>query len=124
MKRVIVIPVAIIAFLALAFVTTNAYRVPTFAQTLRADRPPTVKTVHLTVNGLKCVGTSRLFAEQIAEVPGVVSLTTYARTHAAIVEYDPTLTDPVTIRAAAVEPIVLEGQVYNVFEVVGERDAN
>ena len=124
MKRVIVIPVAIVAFVALAFVTTNAYRVPTLVQTLRADRPSTVKTVHFTVNGLKCVGTSRLFAEQIAEVPGVVSLTTYARTHSAIVEYDPTRTDPATIRAAAVEPIVLEGQVYNVFEVVGERDAN
>jgi hypothetical protein len=124
MKRVIVIPVAIVAFVALAFLSTNAYRVPTLQQALSAVRPPTVKTVHLTVNGLKCVGTSRLFAEQIADVPGVVSLTTYARTHTAIVEYDPALTNPETIRAAAVEPIVRDGQVYNVFEVVGERDAD
>jgi len=124
MKRVIVIPVAIVAFVALAFVTTNAYRVPTLVQTLGAARPSAVKTVHLTVNGLKCRGTSNLFARQIEDVPGVVSLTTYARTHSAIVEYDPALTDPATIRAAAVEPIILEGQVYNVFEVVGERDGD
>ena len=124
MKRVIVIPVAIVAFVALAFVSANAYRVPTLEQQMSAARPALVKTVHFTVSGLKCVGTSKLFAQQIAKVPGVVSLTTYARTHAAIVEYDPTLTNPETIRAAAVEPLVQDGQVYNVFEVVGERDAD
>lgn len=124
MRKAIVIPIAIVAFTLLAFASTNAYRVPTLEQTFSAERPATVKTVHLTVNGLKCAGTSRLFAQQIADVPGVVSLTTYARTHAAIVEYDPARTDPKAIRDAAVRPIVQDGKVYNVFEVVAEIDAS
>lgn len=123
MKKALIIPIAIAAFTFLAFASTNAYRVPTLEQAFSASRPPTVKTVHYTVSGLKCVGTSRLFARQIEDVPGVVSLTTYARTHWAIVEYDPSLTNPSVIREAAVEPIVLEGQVYSVFEVVSQRDA-
>jgi copper chaperone CopZ len=121
MKRAIVIPIAIAALLVLAFATTNAYRVATVQISFAKERPATVRTIEFTVNGLKCRGTSNLFARQIAQVPGVVSLTTYARTHTALVEYDPTVTDAAVIRAAAVEPIVQDGNTYEVFEVVGER---
>jgi copper chaperone CopZ len=121
MKRAIVIPIAIALLTLLAFATTNAYRVPTADLSFVEDRPSTVSTVEFTVNGLKCRGTANLFGRQIAEVPGVVSMTAYARTHTALVEYDPTVTDPDEIRAAAVEPIEHEGEIYNVFEVVGER---
>jgi hypothetical protein len=121
MKRAIVIPIAIALLTLLAFATTNAYRVPTAELSFVKDRPATVLTVEYTVNGLKCRGTANMFARQIADVPGVVSLTAYARTHTALVEYDPTVTDPGEIREAAVEPIVHEGKTYDVFEVVGER---
>jgi copper chaperone CopZ len=121
MKRAIIIPVAIAALLGLAFTTTNAYRVATVEISFVKTRPAVVRTVEYTVNGLKCRGTSNLFARQIADVPGVVSLTTYARTHTALVAYDPAVTDPAVIRRAAVEPIVQDGKTYEVFEVVGER---
>jgi copper chaperone CopZ len=121
MKRAIVIPIAIAALLVLAFTTTDAYRVATAEISFVEGRPATVSTVEYTVNGLKCRGTANLFAHQIADVPGVVSLTAYARTHTALVEYDPTVTNPAAIREAAVEPIVQDGKTYEVFEVVGER---
>lgn len=124
MKRVIAIPIAIAALIVLAFATSTAYRVPTIEHSFVEERPATVSTVEYEVNGLKCRGTSNTFARQIADVPGVVSITTYARTHTALVEYDPTVTNPGEIREAAVEPIVHEGQVYEVFEVASERGAD
>lgn len=124
MKRAAVIPVAIAALVVLAFATTNAYRVPTIEHSFVDERPANVSTVEYTVDGLKCRGTSNMFARQIADVPGVVGITTYARTHTALVEYDPTVTSPDEIREAAIEPIVHEGRVYEVFDVVGERSAD
>ena len=121
MKRAIAIPILIAALLVLAFATTNAYRVPTVTVSFVKDRPAQVKTVEFVVDGLKCRGTSNLFARQIADVPGVVSFTSYARTHLALIEYDPTVTDPAEIREAAVEPIEHEGRIYEVFEVLAER---
>lgn len=121
MKRAIIIPIAIVVLTLLAFATTKAYRVPTAELSFVEDRPATVTTVEYEVNGLKCRGTANLFARQIADVPGVVSFTAYARTHTALVEYDPTVTSPDEIREAAVEPIEHEGEIYEVFEVVAER---
>lgn len=121
MKRVIVIPIAIVALLVLAFATTSAYRVPTAELSFVEERPDDVSAVEYEVNGLKCRGTANLFARQIGDVPGVVSFTAYARTHTALVEYDPAVTNPDEIREAAVEPIEHEGEIYEVFEVVGER---
>jgi len=62
------------------------------------------------------------FSEQIKVVPGVVSFIAYARTHTAIIEYDPTLTDPDAIREAFEAPMVVEGTTYNdVFEMVSQK---
>jgi copper chaperone CopZ len=121
MKRAVIIPIAIALLTLLAFATTNAYRVPTAELSFVEVRPSAVSTVEFVVNGLKCRGTANMLARQIADLPGVVSLTAYARTHTALIEYDPSVTSPDEIRAAAVEPIVHEGRVYEVFEVVGER---
>jgi copper chaperone CopZ len=123
-KKALVIPIAIAVLTVLAFATTDAYRVPTIEHSFVEGRPPDVSTVEFTVDGLKCRGTSGMFARQIADVPGVVSITTYARTHTAVVEYDPTVTSPDEIRAAAVRPIVHQGQVYEVFEIVEERSSD
>ena len=105
----------------LAFATTNAYRVPTAELSFVEERPDNVSTVEYEGSGLKCRGTANLFGRQIGDVPGVGSLTAYARTHTALVEYDPAITNPDEIREAAVEPIEHEGEIYEVFEVVGER---
>ena len=120
MRKVLFIPMAIALVILLAFVTTNAYRVPTadISFVEGDERPVTVVTVEYEVSGLKCRGTARTFARQIQDVPGVVSFVAYARTHSAIVEYDPALTDPDAIREAFEEPILHEGKFYEVFEMV------
>ena len=53
-------------------------------------------------------------------MPGVVSFVAYARTHTAIVEYDPTLTDPDAIREAFEQPIEHEGEIYELFTTVSQ----
>jgi copper chaperone CopZ len=120
MREVLFIPIAIALTILLAFATTNAYRVPTadISFVEGDERPATVVTVEYEVSGLKCRGTARTFARQIEDVPGVVSFVAYARTHSAIVEYDPALTDPDAIREAFEEPILHEGKFYEVFEMV------
>jgi copper chaperone CopZ len=122
MKKPAIIPIAILLVTLLAFATTNAYRVPTadikFVE--EGDRPATVSTVEFEVAGLKCRGTSMTFANQIQTVPGVISFVSYARTHTALVEYDPALTNPEAIREAFERPIEHEGKLYEVFKVVSQ----
>ncbi|MFH1502121.1 MAG: heavy-metal-associated domain-containing protein [Candidatus Eisenbacteria bacterium] len=117
MKKVVFIPLAIVVLTLVAFATSNAYRVPTVDLTFVEVRPGNVETVSLTVNGMKCRGMSMTCAGQIEDIPGIVSLTTYVRTHTAIIEYDPTLTDVETIKAQICEPIVHEGKAYDVFSI-------
>jgi len=121
MTRFLIIPIAVVALTALAFATVNAYRVPTVQHAFVEERPASVAAVDFTVDGLKCRGMSMTFAGQIAEVPGIVSLTTYVRTHTAIVEYDPTRTNPDAIREAFERPIVHEGESYDVFRMLSAR---
>jgi ferredoxin len=123
MRRAVVIPVAIGVLIATAFATTNTYRVPTLEMTFPGDRPAVVKTVEFIVDGVRCRGTSGFFAEKIGKVPGVVSVTTYARTNMAIVEYDPTLTTPDEIRTVYEAPDTIEGKVYEVFKTRSVREA-
>lgn len=124
MKKALIIPIAIVLVVLLAFATTNAYRLPTadicFVE--EDDRPSRVATVEYEVAGLKCRGTARAFAQQIQDVPGVVSFLCYARTHTAIVEYDPDATDPDAIREAFEVPIVHEGNTYEVFKMVSQSE--
>jgi hypothetical protein len=124
MRKVFFIPLAIAAVIVLAFATTDAYRVPTaeieFVRS--AERPARVATVEFEVAGLKCRGTSNSFAQQIRDVPGVISFVSYARTHTAIVEYNPTLTNPDAIRAAFEKPMIYEGKAYDVFKMVSQRE--
>jgi hypothetical protein len=116
-KKVIIIPVLIVVLILVAFATTDAYRVPTIQLAFVEQRPGNVATATLTVSGVKCRGTSMLCAEQLQDVPGVVGITTYARTHTVIVEYDPDRTDVATLEAAICEPIFRNGQRYDVFSI-------
>ena len=121
MKKVSVIPVAILLLILLAYATMNAYRVPTAEVDFVDERPDRVETVIFEVSGLKCRGTANLFAQQITSVPGVVSFTAYTRTRSAVIEYDPTLTDPEEIRGAFERPIENEGETYEVFKAVSRE---
>ena len=119
MKKAVIIPLAIALVILLAFATMNAYRVPTAdVSFIEGDeRPTSVATVEFEVSGLKCRGTARTFAQQIQDVPGVVTFVAYARTHTAVVEYDPALTDPDAIREAFERPILHEGKTYEIFKL-------
>jgi len=119
MKKVIIIPVAVALLIIVAYATTGAYRVPTLETQFVDERPAVVRTVEYEVAGLKCLGTSTGFANMIGSTPGVIALTTYARTHTAVVEYDPNLITPDEIQRIFESPIVYEGKEYVLFEELG-----
>jgi len=121
MKKALVIPVAIALLILLAYVTSNAYRVPTAKISFTNERPESVATVVFEVSGLKCRGTANLFAQQIGELPGLVSFVAYARTRTAIVEYDPGRTDPQAIREAFERPVEYDGNTYEVFRALSQE---
>jgi len=112
MKKVVIIPAAVLLLIVVAFATTGAYRVPTLEVEFVEERPAVVASVEYTVDGLTCRGKSRGFAGMIRGVEGVVSLTTYVRSNTATVEYDPALTDPAKIETAFEGPIIHEGEEY------------
>jgi len=120
--KVIVIPVAIALLTLFAYATTDAYRVATLDVALTEERPQEVSTVEYTIEGLKCRGMSMAAARILSGVPGVVSITTYVRTHTAIVEYDPGMTDAAAIAEALNRPVVVEGESHQVFRVVETRE--
>jgi hypothetical protein len=121
-RKAIIIPVLIGALIAVAFATTSAYRVPTYAQAFTANRPASVKTVEFVVTGVRCRGTSAYFASKISEVPGVLSVTTYARTNSALVDYDPLFVTPEVVQAAYEVPDTIEGRVYQLFTTRSRRE--
>jgi hypothetical protein len=124
MKKALIIPVAIAILAVTALATVNAYRVPTlyFPVLEEADRPGVVRAVEYVVDGVRCRGTSMGFVRLAAASPGLVSVTTYARTRTAIVEYDPALTDPDRIREAFMAPVVRDGVTYQFFTSLSQRD--
>jgi copper chaperone CopZ len=122
MSKTVIIPIAIVGLIVLAYATVNAYRVPTLQAQLVEQAPDVVRTVEYVVDGLKCRGTAVGFTRMIATVPGVVGVTVHARTHSAIVEYDPSLTDPEEISGAFTAPIVRDGQSFSVFRLASQRD--
>lgn len=121
MRKALAIPFLIVALTIVAFATTNTYRVPTVEIPFVEDRPGDVAVVEYVVDGLKCRGTSVAFGRMIGQVPGVVSLTTYARTRTAVVEYDPTSVTPDDIRAAFEAPVVNGGREFQFFRTISQR---
>ena len=121
MNRVIIIPVAVVLLILVAFATTDAYRVPTLEVQFVEQRPETVETIEYQVAGLTCRGKSMGFANMIGSTPGVISVTTYTRRNTAIVEYDPELITPDEIQTLFERPFVHEGEEYNLFEQLGRK---
>ena len=122
MRKVIIIPVAIAVLVVAAFATANLYRVPTLHFPFDVERPSEVRTVEYVVDGIRCRGTSMGFVKMTAEVPGMVSVTTYARDNSAVVEYDPALTNPDRIREAFEALVEREGVRYQYFRMRSQRE--
>ncbi len=120
MPKVVWIPVLIAALIIVAFATTNAYRVPTFEHRF-AESSGETASVRFVVDGVRCRGTAAGFANMIGEVPGVLGLTTYARSNEAFVEYDPEETSPDEIEAAFSKTVERDGVLYQYFSAV-ERE--
>ncbi len=121
MNKVVIIPVAVVLLILVAFATTGAYRVPTLEAQFVDERPGVVQMIEYEVAGLKCRGTSMGFANLIGSTPGVVSLTTYTRTQTAVVEYDPELITPDEIQRLFETPFLHEGKEYVLFEELGRK---
>ena len=57
-----------------------------------------LKTMELTVKGVKCRGTSEFFISRLKDTGGIASITTFASTNKCIIEYDPSSTNSERIK--------------------------
>lgn len=121
MKKVIIIPVAVLLLILLAYATTDAYRVPTLEMQFAENRPANIEIIEYQVAGLTCRGKSMGFARMIGSTPGIVSLTTYTRTNTAVVEYDPDEITPDEIQRLFESPFFHEGEEYQLFEELARQ---
>ena len=72
-----------------------------------ADASATLARVTFDVEGVRCVDTSKMAAEQLATTPGAVRFTAFAADHRVTILYDSRTTTPQRLRQA------LEGPVWN-----------
>lgn len=86
------------------------------------DRPASgARTVTMVVQGVRCVDTAKLAADQLDGLPGVVSLTAHASDRRLTITYDPQATGPGRIRAALEGPVhdkTSNAFLFNVFRVL------
>jgi|GEM_PF-557766 len=75
-----------------------------------------VATLEATVAGVKCKGTAGFFTRLYENEIGIISITTYAAEHKAVIEFDPELTSPEQIKAVMEQEITFrDGSKAQVF---------
>jgi polyferredoxin len=60
------------------------------------------------LKSIKCFGSSSSFATRMREVPGILGVRTYVKTHSVKILYDPTIITPEEIRRHIFSPVVQE----------------
>ncbi len=81
-----IVPILVIAALAGGYLLQPAFTKPTTSVSF-VDAEKKAEVVCI-VEGLKCKGTAGYFTKLVAAAPGIVSITTYAAEHKAIIVYD------------------------------------
>lgn len=99
-------PVAVVILVAASIYFSSTYELPTINQ--RWGTELQMKTAQeFTMTGLKnikCYGSSMSFATQMREVPGVLGVETFVKTHTIKIFYDAAITGPEKLKAAIFSP--------------------
>jgi len=104
-----------------AIVIGQTWELPTMGQEFGASAGGE-QSVEMIVQGLRCRGTSNFFMQQMGEVPGIVSISTFVQEHRAEIKYDASQIDVKGIQSAIEAPVLLQdGRFVQPFEVLEVR---
>jgi polyferredoxin len=99
--------VATLILIVAAMIISTAYELPTISE--RWTDSQSLKAAGVVemsgLKNIKCFGSSRSFANQMKEVPGVLGVETYVKHHKVKVYYDKKITDQEKIKAAIFNPV-------------------
>jgi len=81
-----IVPILVIFALAGGYLLQPAFTKPTSSVSfIPAEKEAVVVCI---VEGLKCKGTANYFTRLVSSAPGIVSITTYAAEHKAVIVFD------------------------------------
>jgi len=110
----IIIPVIVAVALFGGYFLKTAFTQPTTSFTYNGS--PENRSTFI-VNGLKCKGTATFFSSLYDSVPGIASIVTFASDHKAVIEYDPEVISPDSIKSVMEAEIEFDdGSRFQVFE--------
>jgi len=98
-----------VLLISLALLISSRYEIPTISE--RYADAQSIRTAGIFemsgLKNIKCFGSSRAFANQMKEVPGVLGVETFVKHHAVKVYFDPKLTTAGKIKSAIFSPLAL-----------------
>jgi hypothetical protein len=110
-------PLVVLTFSG-AILIGQTWELPTMGQEFGAAASEEHR-VEMIVQGLRCRGTSNFFMQQLANVPGLLSVSTFVQEHRAEIKFDPSQIDIVGIQRVIEAPVFLaDGRIVQPFEVV------
>lgn len=103
------VPALLAGITALGLTGGSLISIPSYTRAYDSVSPasPRVRTVVMTVDGLRCVDTAARAASQLEGLPGVLHFTAYASQGRAEIDFDETLIDAAALRRA------IEGPLYD-----------
>ena len=117
-KKVWIIPAVITILSAAGMLSASKISLPTLTYIYDGSFKGESATANLTVDGVKCYGTSDLLRRHIEQVPGLVSLVAYGGRHRVTLRYDPEKTSSEQLVAAVEQPIMTKDGPMAYFKVV------
>jgi hypothetical protein len=114
-------PTVLVAFAAILLIG-GTWELPTMQHTF-GEIGARTRVVNLTVDGLRCRGTSNYFLQKLGGAPGLQSVNTYVQEHRAEITYDPGLTTVAELRRRIEQPVTLDdGRTIQPFRVTETRE--
>ena len=101
--------VATVILIAASILIANRYELPTISERwVDSEKISQASVYELSgLKNIKCFGSSRAFANQMKDVPGVLGVETYVKHHKVVVYYDKSLTNPDALKKAIFSPVAL-----------------
>ncbi|MBK7173560.1 MAG: 4Fe-4S binding protein [Bacteroidales bacterium] len=101
--------VATVILIAASILIANRYELPTISERwVDSEKISNASVFELSgLKNIKCFGSSRAFANQMKDVPGVLGVETYVKHFKVVVYYDKSLTNPEALKKAIFSPVAL-----------------
>ncbi len=117
------VPALIIGMTGVGIVGADLIKIPSITRSYsKTDiNAPSVRKTVFVVDGVRCVDTARVAAEQLKEVKGTIELTAYAASGRLEIIFDSLITDIPSLQKAIEDPLydeIKDRYIFNRYKVI------